>query len=63
MKAKEMSELSLVELKKKKVAMTKELFESQVKNSIGQLPNPLSIRKLRRNVARLNTFIARKAAR
>lgn len=63
MKKKDLSGLSLVELKKQKATISKELFEARVKNSIGQLSNPLEIRVMRRKVARLNTFIAQKSAR
>jgi large subunit ribosomal protein L29 len=63
MKKKDLSGLSLVELKKQKATISKELFEARVKNSIGQLSNPLEIRMMRRKVARLNTFIAQKSAR
>ncbi len=59
----EMKDLSATDLKKKKTALTLDLFETRMKNQIGQLGNPLEIRKIRRNIARLNTAIVQKIAR
>lgn len=63
MKASEMKDLTVVELKKKRTDLSKELFDAKIKNSIGQLANPVEIRQLRRNIARLNTAIVKKIAR
>jgi large subunit ribosomal protein L29 len=63
MKFTEIKDLSVVELKKKRANLADELFQAKIKNSIGQLANPLEIRKLRKNIARLNTAIVRKVAR
>lgn len=63
MKFTEMKDLSVPELKKKRTALAKELFDAKLKNSIGQLANPLEIRKLRRDIAKVNTAIVKKVAR
>lgn len=63
MKFTEMKDLSVPELKKKRTALSKELFDAKLKNSIGQLANPLEIRNLRRDIARINTAIVKKVAR
>jgi large subunit ribosomal protein L29 len=63
MKFTEIKDLSVVELKKKRAGLADELFQAKIKNSIGQLANPLEIRKLRKDIARLNTAIVRKVAR
>lgn len=63
MKFAEVKDLSVAELKKKKTAMVEELFQARVKNSIGQLANPLEIRHLRRGLAKINTAIVKKIAR
>lgn len=63
MKFTEIKDLSVVELKKKRAGLADELFQAKIKNSIGQLSNPLEIRKLRKDIARLNTAIIRKVAR
>ncbi|MEK2646375.1 50S ribosomal protein L29 [Bdellovibrio sp. BCCA] len=63
MKFNEVKDLSVTELKKKRAALSEELFQARIKNSIGQLSNPLVIRDLRRNIAKINTAIVKKVAR
>ena len=63
MKYTEVKDLSAVELKKKKSALSEDLFSARMKNSLGQLGNPLEIRKIRRNLARVNTALVQKVAR
>jgi large subunit ribosomal protein L29 len=63
MKYADVKDLSAVELKKKKVTLTTDLFDAQMKNQLGQLGNPLEIRKIRRNLARINTAMIQKIAR
>ncbi len=63
MKFTEVKDLSVTELKKKRTALSEELFQARIKNSIGQLSNPLVIRELRRNIAQINTAIVKKVAR
>lgn len=63
MKFAEVKDLSVAEMKKKKAAWSDELFQARIKNSIGQLANPLEIRHLRRNIAKINTAIVTKVAR
>ncbi len=63
MKTTDFKDMSLIELKKKRASMSKDLFEARMKNTIGQLPNPLEIRKLRRDIARVNTSIVKKMVR
>ncbi|WP_374074739.1 50S ribosomal protein L29 [Bdellovibrio bacteriovorus] len=63
MKFTEVKDLSVTELKKKRAALSEELFQARIKNSIGQLSNPLVIRDLRRNIAKINTAIVKKVAR
>lgn len=63
MKSTEIKDLSVTELKKKRTTLSKELFDAKIKNSIGQLSNPVEIRQLRRNIARINTAIVKKAVR
>ena len=45
---------------KKATELRKDIFESKMKNSLGQLANPMTIRQARRDVARLNTAAAAK---
>ena len=63
MKFVEIKDLSVAELKKKRATLSEELFNARIKNSIGQLPNPIEIRDLRRNIAQINTAIVKKVAR
>lgn len=59
----DVKDLSATELKKKKSSLTEELFQAKMKNTLGQLGNPLEIRKIRRNLARVNTALTQKIAR
>lgn len=63
MKFNEIKDLTVPELKKKRMSLSKELFDAKVKNSIGQLSNPIEIRNLRRDIAKINTAIVKKVAR
>lgn len=63
MKFNDVKDLSAPELKKKKAALTQDLFEAKMKNQLGQLGNPLEIRKIRKDLARINTALVQKIAR
>ena len=63
MKFVEIKDLSVTELKKKRAALSEELFQARIKNSIGQLSNPIEIRDLRKSIAKINTAIVKKVAR
>jgi large subunit ribosomal protein L29 len=63
MKYTEFKDLSAVELKKKKAGLSEDLFSAKMKNGLGQLGNPLEIRKIRRDLARVNTALVQKIAR
>ncbi len=63
MKYDEVKDLAATELQKKKTALAADLFDAKMKNSLGQLGNPLEIRKIRKNLARVNTALVQKIAR
>ena len=63
MKYADVKDLSATELKKKKAALISDLFDAKMKNQLGQLGNPLEIRKIRKNLARINTAMVQKIAR
>jgi len=63
MKYQEIKELPVKELAKKKSDLAQQLFEAEMKNSLGQMANPLEIRAIRRNIARLNTALVQKVVR
>jgi large subunit ribosomal protein L29 len=52
--------LSEKELIKKANELRKQIFEANMKNALGQLPNPMTIRFMRRDVARLKTALSAK---
>jgi large subunit ribosomal protein L29 len=58
MKASKLRELSVAELEQKLNGSRQKLFQLKFKNSSGQLKNPLEIRVLRRDIARIKTILA-----
>lgn len=60
MKYADVKDLSAVDLNKKIRAVKEKLFEAKMKNSMGQLTNPLSIKVMRREVATLKTALTSK---
>ena len=50
--------LTVVEIIKKKKEVKAKLFEARMKNTMGQMSNPISIRHMRRDIARLNMAMA-----
>jgi len=60
MKASKLRELSVVELEQKLNETMRRLLQLKFKNVSGQLKNPLDIRLLRRDIARMKTILAEK---
>ena len=60
MKAVEIRELTLDELKLKEEDLVEELTTSKIKLSIKRLDNPLQVRSTRRELARVKTIINEK---
>ncbi len=60
MKASELREFSIDELKKKERELRKELMEMRFQKSIGRLDNPAKYRQLKRDLARILTIIREK---
>ena len=58
MKFEEIKNLKPVELRKKLSQLRKELFESRMNLKVQRLTNPLSIRFLRRDIARVKTALS-----
>ena len=56
-KAVRLRELSLEELHQKVRELNEELFNLRFRNSVKQLDNPLKIREVRRDLARLQTVL------
>lgn len=61
MKFKELKDMSKVELTKKANEVKKSLFEMRMKNTLGQLSNPLEIRSTRRSMAKVLTALNQKS--
>ena len=60
MKPAEIRDMSLEEIKAKEQELTKELFNLRMRHATNQLENPLRLRILRKDVARIKTVIAEK---
>lgn len=58
MKASKLRELSVAELEQNLNQTRQKLLQLKFKNASGQLKNPLEIRLLRRDIARIRTILA-----
>lgn len=63
MKYNEIKDLGVAELKKKKAQLTADMFTAKMKNNLGQLANPIEIRDIRKNIARIQTALVQKVVR
>ena len=63
MKFKEIKDLTVEELRKRLNKTKVDRFEIKMKHSLGQVSNPLEIRHLRRDIARINTALTQKLDR
>jgi large subunit ribosomal protein L29 len=63
MKFTDIESKNMTDLIKQKKELISQLFEMKMKNSLGQLTNPVKIRTVRKNIARLNTAIVKKSVR
>ena len=63
MKFSEIENKSVTDLIKQKNELSAKLFDIKMKNTLGQLAGPHQIRNMRRDIARINTVLVRKAAR
>lgn len=59
----DISGLSEKELTKKTTELRTQMFEARMKNSLGQLANPMTIREARRDIARLKTAASAKSGK
>ena len=57
MKASEIKEMTLVELNNKLVDLRKELFNLRFQHAVNQLDNPMRIKAVKKDIARVKTFI------
>lgn len=63
MKFSDVENKTVTDLIKQKAELTTRLFDMKMKNTLGQLATPHQIRSVRRDIAKINTAIVRKAAR
>lgn len=62
MKTKELRELTVEELGARRRELRQEMLNLRVQQQIGQLENPVRLRLLRREVARIETLISERSA-
>ena len=62
MKFAEYKDLTVDELRKKSRELSESLFETRMKNQMGQLNNPVMVRQVRRDIARVQTALSQKLA-
>ncbi len=60
MKANELRDMNIQDLKDKLLSQKKELFNLRFQLATGQLENQIQIRNVRRDIARINTIITEK---
>ncbi|WKZ33714.1 MAG: 50S ribosomal protein L29 [Thermodesulfobacteriota bacterium] len=60
MKPAELREMTLEDARAKEGELTKELFSLRMRHATNQLENPLRLRALRRDIARVKTILAEK---
>lgn len=59
-KADELRELSVEELQKKLISVEMDFAELKFKHSLNQLENPMLLRTMKRDIARINTILTAK---
>ena len=57
MKFSDVKDLDAVEVNKKIRETKEKLFDAKMKNTMGQMTSPITIRQMRRDVARLKTVL------
>lgn len=61
MKASELRDLSVKELNEKLADLKKELFNLRFQLAVNQLENPMRIKAVKKDIARINTVITAKS--
>ena len=61
MKASELREMTIAELNEKLVDLKKELFNLRFQLAVNQLENPMRIKAVKKDIARVNTVITAKS--
>jgi large subunit ribosomal protein L29 len=63
MKFVDIRDLTVEELKNREKTLSEESFQLKMKHSLGQVGNPIQIRMIRRDLARVKTALSSKLAR
>lgn len=59
MKANEIKEMSAAELNDKLVELKQELFNLRFQHAVNQLDNPLRMKAVKKDIARVKTFLSK----
>jgi large subunit ribosomal protein L29 len=59
MKIRELKELSVDELQAKEVELRDQLFKLRFQKSLGQLDNPMKLKNVKKDIARIRTLLNR----
>ena len=62
MKAKELREKSIEELRNSQTDLKEQLFKLRFQKAAGQIENPVKIRLVRKDIARVQTILAQRLA-
>ncbi len=60
MKASELRELSEEELQNKEIELKDQLFKLRLKHTMGQLDNPMKLKLIKKDIARIKTILNEK---
>ncbi len=60
MKAKELRERSIDELRRSETDLAEQLFKLRFQKATGQIENPVKIRMVRKDIARVKTVLAQR---
>ena len=60
MKAEQVREMSVDDLKSKAKELSEQMFRLRLQQSVGQLDNPMRIRETRKDIARVRTALRQK---
>ncbi len=63
MKIRELRDLAPDELRTREAEMREQIFKLKLQKSMGQLENPMKIKTLKRDIARIRTILAEGEAR
>jgi large subunit ribosomal protein L29 len=62
MKAKELRDRSIEELRRTEAELSEQLFKLRFQKATGQIENPVKIRLVRKDIARVKTVLAQRLA-